>query len=175
MINIPKFKISFWKVFQNTWLKISCISVSKFHIIKLPKSVIGDNERNIWAFDVSFQQTLSLSRGGSRATATSKMEHFVIIVNSFQPLTITTKRSILHIAAVLDPPLLSLLTLSICIITNGQDFNFPRRPFRITSTAWSVQIRSYFWSVCSCIRTEHGDLRSKSPYSVRTQENTDQK
>ena len=168
MINIPKFEISFWKVFQNTWLKISCISVWKFHIIKLPKSIIGDNERNIWAFNVSFQQILSLSRGGSRATATSKMEHFVIIV-------ITTKRSILHIAAVLDPPLLSLLTLSICIITNGQDFNFPRRPFRITSTAWSVQIRSYFWSVCSCIRTEHGDLRSKSPYSVRTQENTDQK
>ena len=101
MINIPKFKISFWKVFQNTWLKISCISVSKFHIIKLPKSIIGDNERNIWAFNVSFQQTLSLSRGGSRATATSKMEHFVIIVNSSQPLTITTKRSILDIAAVL--------------------------------------------------------------------------
>ena len=27
----------------------------------------------------------------------------------------------------------------------------------------SVQIRSYFWSVFSCIRTEYGDLRSKSP------------
>ena len=25
----------------------------------------------------------------------------------------------------------------------------------------SIQIRSYFWSVFSCIRTEHGDLRSK--------------
>ena len=25
----------------------------------------------------------------------------------------------------------------------------------------SVQIRSYFWSVFSCIRTEYGDLRSK--------------
>ena len=32
----------------------------------------------------------------------------------------------------------------------------------------SVQIRNYFWSVFSCIRTE-------SPYSVRIQENTDQK
>ena len=39
----------------------------------------------------------------------------------------------------------------------------------------NVQIRSYFWSVFSCIRTEYGDLRSKSPYSVRIQENTDQK
>ena len=26
----------------------------------------------------------------------------------------------------------------------------------------SVQIRSFFWSVFSCIRTEYGDLRSKS-------------
>ena len=39
----------------------------------------------------------------------------------------------------------------------------------------SVQIRSFFWSVFSCIRTEYGDLRSGSPYSVRMQENTDPK
>ena len=39
----------------------------------------------------------------------------------------------------------------------------------------SVQIQSIFWSVFSCIRTEYGDLRSKYPYSVRIQENTDQK
>ena len=39
----------------------------------------------------------------------------------------------------------------------------------------NVQILIYFWSVFSCIRTEYGDLRSKSPYSVRIQENTDQK
>ena len=39
----------------------------------------------------------------------------------------------------------------------------------------SVQIRSYFWSVFSCIRNQYGDLRSKSRYSVRIQENTDQK
>ena len=44
-------------------------------------------------------------RGGSRNAATSKMERFVIIVNGFQPLTIITKRSILDVAAVLDPPL----------------------------------------------------------------------
>ena len=37
------------------------------------------------------------------------------------------------------------------------------------------QVRSYFWPVFSCIRTEYGDLRSKSLYSVRIQENTDQK
>ena len=39
----------------------------------------------------------------------------------------------------------------------------------------SVQIRSFFWSVFSCIRTEYGDWRSKSPYSVQIQENADQK
>ena len=43
--------------------------------------------------------------GGSRGAATSKMERFVIIVNGFQPLTIITKRSILDVAAPLDPPL----------------------------------------------------------------------
>ena len=43
--------------------------------------------------------------GESRAAATSKMERFVIIVNSFQPLTIIIKRSILDVAAALDPPL----------------------------------------------------------------------
>ena len=45
------------------------------------------------------------TRGGSRAAATFKMEHFVIIVSGFQPLTVITKRSILDVAAALDPPL----------------------------------------------------------------------
>ena len=44
-------------------------------------------------------------RGGPRAAATAKMERFVIIVNDFQPLTIITKRFILHVAARLDTPL----------------------------------------------------------------------
>ena len=48
-----------------------------------------------------------VTRGGSRTTATSKMELFVIIVNGFQPLTIITKCSMLDVAAVLDPPLIS--------------------------------------------------------------------
>ena len=38
-----------------------------------------------------------------------------------------------------------------------------------------VQLRSFFWSVFSRIRTEHRDLLSKSPYSVRIRENTNQK
>ena len=31
----------------------------------------------------------------------------------------------------------------------------------------SVQIRSFFWSVFSRIRTKYGDLQSKPPYSVQ--------
>ena len=45
-------------------------------------------------------------RCGSRSAATSKMECFVIIVNGWKPSTIIKKRSILNVAAVLDPPLL---------------------------------------------------------------------
>ena len=44
-------------------------------------------------------------RGGSRTATTSKMEHFVIIVNGWKPLTVITKCSILDVAAALDPPL----------------------------------------------------------------------
>ena len=44
-------------------------------------------------------------RGGFRTAATSKMERFAIIVNDFQSLTIITKRPMLDVAAVLDPPL----------------------------------------------------------------------
>ena len=42
--------------------------------------------------------------GGSRTAATSKLECFVIIVNDWKPLTITTKSSIMDVAAVLDTP-----------------------------------------------------------------------
>ena len=46
-------------------------------------------------------------RGRSRAAATSKMEQFVIIVNSWKP-------SVLDVAASLDPPLiLSMLPVSV--------------------------------------------------------------
>ena len=51
---------------------------------------------------------LNINRGGSRTTATSKMERFVIIVNGFQLLTIITKRSILDVVAVLVPPLINV-------------------------------------------------------------------
>ena len=57
-------------------------------------------------------------RGGSRTAATSKMERFVILsqsVNYYQ-LTIITKRSILNVAAVLDPPLIMKVKINIKIL-----------------------------------------------------------
>ena len=55
-------------------------------------------------------------RGRSRAVAISKTEHFVIIVNGFQPLTIVTKGSILDVAAALDPPLPMLFFLFFFVV-----------------------------------------------------------
>ena len=70
---------------------------------------------------IGHQPRISVRRGGSRTAASSKMEHFVIIVNGWKPLTIITKRSILDIAAVLDPPqclreVLSHLVTYICLV-----------------------------------------------------------
>ena len=43
-------------------------------------------------------------------------------------------------------------------------------------TAWKAsKYGVFFWSVFSCIRTVYGEIQSISPYSVRMQENTDQK
>ena len=60
-------------------------------------------------------------RGGSGAAATSKMEHFVIIViNGLQPLTIITKCPTLDVSAVPDPPREVSLTLTWsenCVLT----------------------------------------------------------
>ena len=47
-----------------------------------------------------------MHRGGSRAAATSKMECFVIIVNSFQSLTVITKALHLGCCSSLDPHLM---------------------------------------------------------------------
>ena len=62
----------------------------------------------------SIKSIVIVFRGGSRNVATSKMERFVIVVTGFQPLTIITKRSILDVAAVLDPPLVFNVTNSFC-------------------------------------------------------------
>ena len=52
------------------------------------------------------------------------------------------------------------------VLFNGQ--------FSVLHCVKGVQIRGFFRSVFYCIRTGYRDLQSKSPYSVRIQENTDQ-
>ena len=58
-----------------------------------------------------FRKILRTYQRRTWTAATSMMERFMI-VNSFQALTIITKRSILDVRAVLDPPLLRAATLS---------------------------------------------------------------
>ena len=53
-------------------------------------------------------------------------------------------------------------------------FTFPLI-YRSLYCVKSVQIRSYFWSVFPRIRTEYGEIRSISSYSVRMWGNADQK
>ena len=78
---------------------------------------------------------LIMYRGGSKAATTSKMERFVIIVNGFQPLTIITKRSMLDVAVVLDPSL-----VSICKRVSLNTVTFQRLP---ENQSKSLPIREY--------------------------------
>ena len=94
-----------------------------------------------------------LFRGGSKTAATSKMERFVIIVISWKPLTIITKRSILNVAAVLDPPLLfmeiSLLIWKINLAKHDVNFITEKIKFSIQGFFSNfVQIRCFLriWS-----------------------------
>ena len=63
--------------------------------------------------------------------------------------------------------------LDLCMTFNN--FNVGRVTLPSLQCAKSIQIRIFFWSVFSCIRTEYGDLLSKSSHSVQIQENTDHK
>ena len=94
-------------IYKHKWYLIDLFhsAFSKTRMYTVLKSLIS-----IFVFTMNIEACSShetLSRGGSRTAATSKMEHFVIIVNGFQPLIIITKNSILDVATVLDPPLLS--------------------------------------------------------------------
>ena len=84
-------KVALYDFFINRGIAIICC----FHLwssISLLQQI-----QKTWFFALS-----SIVRGGSRAAATSKMEHFVIIVNGWKPLTIITKYSILDVAAALE-------------------------------------------------------------------------
>ena len=58
---------------------------------------------------LSFQKKIEHIKYGfflQQTAATSRMKHYVIIVNNWKLLTIITKCSIKNVAAVLNPPLL---------------------------------------------------------------------
>ena len=78
----------------------------------------------------------SIVRGGSRTAATSKMEHFVIIVNDWKPLTVITKCFILDVAAVLDPP---LTVISIAWSTPFEVFQCPKR--KNIRKIWKIEVK----------------------------------
>ena len=78
----------------------------QLNIISKPKEALYIRRNNSKVDSIDRGRIIiAYFRGGSKTAATSKMERFVIIFNGFQPLTIITKRSILDVAAVLDPPL----------------------------------------------------------------------
>ena len=103
--------------------------------------------------------TLTLTRGGSRAAATSKMECFVIIVNGCQPLTIITKRSILNVAAALDPPLLTIHCLcksnQPLFVGNNVKERISRRVFQENKTHQVFAKTNIFYPPPSPIRTRN--------------------
>ena len=68
--------------------------------------------KNLSVISGKIVSNYEIIRGGSGTAATFKMERFVIIDNGFQPLTIIKKRSILNVAAALDPPLIIFSYLS---------------------------------------------------------------
>ena len=78
----------------------------QLNIISKPKEALYIRRNNSKVDSIDRGRIIiAYFRGGSKTAATSKMERLVIIVNGFQLLTIITKRSILDVAAVLDPPL----------------------------------------------------------------------
>ena len=84
----------FWKEKWYSW-------ILSFHFMLLSAKNGGSFTTENY-FQTNLTSFLLLIRGGSRTAATSKMERFV---NGYKPLTIIGKRSILDVAAVLDPPL----------------------------------------------------------------------
>ena len=103
-----------------------------------------------------------MCRSGSRAAATSKMEGFVIIVNGCKPLTIITKRFILDVAAVLDPPLMCNGNVTTRNLELAFSWNFSKIlgniNLLIISTFFNMSLLSlfkFFWKVFNVTTFTH--------------------
>ena len=94
-------------------IQIICDSMKFVARLKLVTFIFNQKLDENWQCIIShFVHMVSLYihyRGGNRTATTYKMERFVIIVNDWKPLTVITKRSILDVTAVLDPPLFCIL------------------------------------------------------------------
>ena len=114
VFSIPLQKVQREKEHFKDWPKISeyCVSYLQTYrkLFLIRNTYYETNKKSSLATQTNISQPYiawTVSRRRSRTAATSKMEHFVIINNGWKPLAIITKSSILDIAAVLDPPLVS--------------------------------------------------------------------
>ena len=137
--------------------------------------VIYDQPNND-SFSDKTDQLQYKARGGSRTAATSKVERFVIIVNSFQPLYIITKCSILDIAAVLDPPLKACLAITGAIKGTSRECLYnDLRILSLSSRRWcrklcaihklfSAQCPKYFFDLIPSSECFYGTLKKQRPF-----------
>ena len=96
--------------------------------------------------EIGIEPKVILTETYSEPNQTSKMERFTETVNSFQMLITFEKVSSEMLHRVLDTPLSSM------------ELHFVK----------SVQIRSFFWSVFSCIWTECGCRKIQTRKKFRT-------
>ena len=111
-----------------------------------PDFIDQKQTKKIWQIWSNFT-----SRGGSRAGATSNMERFVIIVNDWKPITIITKRSILNVAAALDPPLTTVAGFILCnyiqLLTFKQQLFVGKRIYPYISRILQISLTQRFFFI----------------------------
>ena len=86
---------------------------------------IKNNEK--WVVNSTAKKMIA-TRGGFRTAATSKIKHFVIIINDWKPLTTITKCSILDVAVVLDQLPVSIVKTPKFIKTNFRSKLYQKYP-----------------------------------------------
>ena len=86
---------------------------------------IKNNEK--WVVNSTAKKMIAI-RGGFRTAATSKIKHFVIIINDWKPLTTITKCSILDVAVVLDQLPVSIVKTPKFIKTNFRSKLYQKYP-----------------------------------------------
>ena len=177
---IPKFNLRI--VFKTHFESLK----SNYKKIRIPADKISfslDNAGNIAYYyqDSSRPVCLMLSiyRSGSGAAATSKTERIVIKVNGWKPFTIITKRSILDVAAVLDPPLtiinyfiehaLNLMNFNTCLSCTIMCLFFQQcliihnKCENLSMNSGTLVICNLF---CQCIRTFENDYKPVIAYHM---------